>query len=121
MSSSIRLSKLLLGISFALLLPVGAALAEDTPPADPAAAGSPAPAATTTPAATDTAANPATPPAEDPDDKVVCKKEEPMTGSRVGGRKICHTVREWRKQQTGAKEVVDHIQYQGRVSNEDGK
>jgi hypothetical protein len=35
------------------------------------------------------------PPAKpDPKDQVICKDEE-VTGTHLGGKRVCHTVREW--------------------------
>lgn len=42
-------------------------------------------------------------------DKVVCKKEPPPIGSRMGGKKVCRTVAEWRRIQATAKQVTDEI------------
>lgn len=61
-----------------------------------------------TPAPTDKdGATPA--PAAD-DDKIVCKNEPPPIGSRMGGKKVCRTVAEWRRIQAAAKETTDEIQ-----------
>jgi hypothetical protein len=68
---------------------------------------------------TATPATPATPPSENTaanatapkgDDEIVCKKEPPPIGSRMGGRKVCRTVAEWRRIQAAAKETTDEIQ-----------
>lgn len=46
----------------------------------------------------------------DDDQKIVCKKEPPPVGSRMGGRKVCRTVAEWRRQQATARETTTEIQ-----------
>lgn len=52
-----------------------------------------------------------TPPAETADDqKIVCRKEPPPVGSRMGGRKVCHTVAEWRRIEAAARETTQEIQ-----------
>ncbi len=44
------------------------------------------------------------------DDEIVCKKEPAPIGSRIGARKVCKTVAEWRRIQAAAKETTDEIQ-----------
>lgn len=46
----------------------------------------------------------------DDENKVVCKKEPPPVGSRMGGRKVCRTVAEWRRIQAAAQETTTEIQ-----------
>jgi hypothetical protein len=48
--------------------------------------------------------------AQEDDNKVVCKKEPPPVGSRMGGRKVCRTVAEWRRIQSTARETTTEIQ-----------
>jgi len=79
----------------------GAALADETPPP-------PAPPLGET--ATSPAPQPDAQAAEADDQKVVCRKEEAMTGSRLGTRKICRTVAEWRRISESAKQTVQEIQ-----------
>ena len=82
--------KLLCVSAFAVwgvLLLTSAAFASDEAPSAP-------PPNTTTPTAEAPAPAPALP---DPDDEVICKKEEPRMGSVLGRRKICKTRREWRE------------------------
>ena len=76
-----------------------------------------APATGTPPAGTQ--ATPVTPPSDNAaentsapkgDDEIVCKKEPPPIGSRMGGKKVCRTVAEWRRIQAAAKETTDEIQ-----------
>ena len=59
-----------------------AAQAGDPPPANPAQAQAQAAAST-----------PAKP---DPEDKVTCRQEEEI-GTRLGGKRVCHTQREWKR------------------------
>ncbi len=79
----------------------GAAWAEETTPPPP-----PSGEATTT----TTPEQPAPEAADSNDQKVVCRKEEAMTGSRLGARKICRTVAEWRRISETAKQTVEEIQ-----------
>lgn len=46
---------------------------------------------------------------KDTDNDVVCKQEK-VTGSRLGGRKICMTRLEWAKQERDAKDLTAHTQ-----------
>lgn len=48
--------------------------------------------------------------AREGDDKIVCKRQEAPVGSRVGGKKVCRTVAEWRRMQDVARETTDEIQ-----------
>jgi hypothetical protein len=45
-------------------------------------------------------------------DEVVCKNSEPATGTRLGGGRECHTVREWNQRE---KEAQDLTRQQQRV------
>jgi hypothetical protein len=62
--------------------------------------------------------SPATPPggntqaqsAQEAENKIVCKKLPPPTGSRIGPRKICKTVADWRRQAQNADDVTTEIQ-----------
>ena len=108
MSSAPHLKNLLLVAAFAALASAGTSLAEDTPPQQ-----APVPATETTPAAnpgtgTDNSAQTTT--QTDADDKMICKKEPPPVGSRMGGHKVCRTAAEWRRIQTVARETTDEIQ-----------
>jgi len=84
----------------AVSIVAGAAWAEETTPPPP-----PPGETTTTPAP-----EPDTQAAQSDDQKVVCRKEEAMTGSRLGARKICRTVAEWRRMSETAKDTVQEIQ-----------
>jgi hypothetical protein len=44
------------------------------------------------------------------ENKIVCKKLPPPTGSRIGPRKICKTVADWRRQAQIADDVTTEIQ-----------
>lgn len=68
--------------------------APEKPPEPPAGEpGNNQPPAPATPTGQPT---PPEPPANPEDDKVVCKKVEKATGSRIGSKNVCMTVREWR-------------------------
>lgn len=68
------------------------------------------------PAAAQTSSAPAqTPPppasakAKNPLDKVVCRTEDTM-GTRLGGHRVCATVREWQEQAEDNRQAIDKIQ-----------
>jgi hypothetical protein len=52
------------------------------------------------------ATTPAVPIAGDPKDRMICKNEPPPTGSRVGGRRICATQREWDQMAANAQKLL---------------
>jgi hypothetical protein len=85
-----------------------AALGEEAP-ATGAAPSTPPATTTPAPTPTDNAAQTQTQ-AQEGDDKIVCKKEPPPVGSRVGARKICRTVAEWRRIASVARETTGEIQ-----------
>lgn len=80
-------------LAFAVVVGLSAPLAAPTF-ADPASASS---------GASGAAAK--TPPPPSPDD-VICKRQE-VTGSRLGGRKVCHTRLEWEQMSENARENLD--------------
>jgi hypothetical protein len=74
----------------------GSALAAGDPPTNtPAAAPTAAPAA------------PAKPPKPNRDDQVVCKSQ-PEPGSRLGGKTVCMTRREWEQMSDDARDSRNH-------------
>lgn len=89
------------------------ALAQGAPPAaapagaPPAAASVPAP-VTVMPQPGADAAAPA-PAAGGDRDKVVCKIMPPRTGTRLGGRKVCRTQRQWDAMQEETKRTMDDL------------
>lgn len=44
------------------------------------------------------------------DTKLVCRRVEPPTGSRLGSRKVCATVKEWRDMRDQAQDELDKTQ-----------
>ena len=42
-------------------------------------------------------------------DRIVCERQEQI-GTRLGGRKVCKTVREWQEQQRFHREDVERVQ-----------
>jgi hypothetical protein len=78
--------------------------AEETPPPSTLSTTTTLPAP---PQTSDNSAQAATPQG---DEEIVCKKEPPPIGSRMGGKKVCRTVAEWRRIQAVAKETTDEIQ-----------
>lgn len=48
-------------------------------------------------------------------DEVVCKNQPPTTGSRLGGGRECHTVREWNQQEREAQDATRREQATGMV------
>jgi hypothetical protein len=104
-----RSLRALAGALTCLTMLSAAALADDTQP-PPGGSQTTVP-ATTPPPATPPSDNAAqTPPAQEGDDKIVCRKEPPPVGSRLGARKVCRTVADWRRQEAIAKETTDEIQ-----------
>ncbi len=61
------------------------------------------------PTATPTSATASQASPRDTDNDVVCKQEK-VTGSRLGGRKICMTRLEWAKQEQDARNAVARTQ-----------
>lgn len=100
--------KTLFGVLASIALMSAAALAEEAPATG---AAPPTPPTTTAPATTptDNAAQAQTQ-AQEGDDKIVCKKEPPPVGSRMGARKVCRTVAEWRRIASLARETTGEIQ-----------
>ncbi|HTT82588.1 MAG TPA: hypothetical protein VMF67_03825 [Rhizomicrobium sp.] len=95
-------------ISAVSLLPPALANADPAQPQQPSASASATSAAMPAPAATAQQSAPATqmtqaPAAPAPEtaanganlDEIVCKSEPPQTGTRLGGSRECHTVRQW--------------------------
>jgi hypothetical protein len=74
-------------------------------------------AAAAAPAATASPAAPAAPAAADSNgvnlDEVVCKQTPPPTGSRLGGGRECHTVRQWNQMQLDSQSSLSHLQHSG--------
>lgn len=107
MRTTIRLGAFLAASAFVTAMSA-VAIADEKPAGEPP----PQPAVQTTPD------QPAQPPvdqtnaqqAQEDDNKVVCKKEPPPVGSRMGGRKVCRTVAEWRRIQSTARETTSEIQ-----------
>jgi hypothetical protein len=99
---------LFLATSFAVLASTATVLAEDTPPQSaPATSTENTPTANPSTESENSAQNTTQ---TDADDKIICKKEPPPVGSRMGGRKVCRTVAEWRRIQAIARETTDEIQ-----------
>jgi hypothetical protein len=53
------------------------------------------------------------PPRADNLDEIVCKTSPPETGTRLGGSRECHTVRDWNTRQKNAQAVLAHDQSLG--------
>ena len=49
---------------------------------------------------------------KNPLDKVVCRTEQTV-GSRLGGHRVCATVREWQEQAQESRDALEKIQQQG--------
>jgi hypothetical protein len=60
------------------------------------------------------------PPAPKEDEKIVCKRIDPPTGSRAGAKKVCKTAADWRREREASKEVIDDVQDKGRTWNPPG-
>jgi len=48
-------------------------------------------------------------------DEVVCKDQAPATGTRLGGGRECHSVREWNRREREAQELTRHQERGGMV------
>jgi len=49
---------------------------------------------------------------KNPLDKVVCRTEQTV-GSRLGGHRVCATLREWQEQAQDSRDALEKIQQQG--------
>lgn len=54
----------------------------------------------------------AQPAKKNPLDKVVCRTEQTV-GSRLGGHRVCATLREWQEQAQDSRDALEKIQQQG--------
>jgi hypothetical protein len=75
-----------------------------------AAAGSPAPGASGDPASTASMAAPSQ--TATADDKVTCRTVI-VTGSRLGGKRLCHTQEQWRELQRDNQKTISDMQRRG--------
>jgi hypothetical protein len=48
-------------------------------------------------------------------DEVICKQTPPKTGSRLGGGRECHTVRQWNQWQIDSQNALMHQQQMGGI------
>lgn len=48
-------------------------------------------------------------------DEIVCKNQPPATGTRLGGGRECHTVREWNQREREAQDITRREQATGMV------
>lgn len=55
-----------------------------------------------------------------PGDEVVCKQVDPPAGSRIGRKRVCRTVADWRRLHDGARATVDTLQGRSRTDNPPG-
>ncbi|SMF61406.1 hypothetical protein [Allosphingosinicella indica] len=54
-------------------------------------------------------------------DKVICRKVEPATGSRLGSKRVCATAREWAQADERSREArqdIDKLQQQRAVNGQ---
>jgi hypothetical protein len=63
---------------------------------------------------------PAASPANDPD-QIVCRKGEPITGTRLPGRAICHTQRDWDQIQRDSQGMTSQMEMNGTLHNPQSK
>lgn len=81
-------------------------------PALAAAQATTAPAAPTSPAAANTPV--ATTESSSVNlDEIVCRNEPPHTGTRLGGGRECHTVREWNQRERESQDITRRQQVTG--------
>jgi len=50
-------------------------------------------------------------------DKIVCRKGEPITGSRLPGPTVCHTQREWDQMRRDAQSTTTQMEMKGTLHN----
>ena len=48
-------------------------------------------------------------------DEIVCKDQPPATGTRLGGGRECHSVREWNQRERDAQDLTRHQERGGMV------
>jgi len=48
-------------------------------------------------------------------DEIVCKDQPPATGTRLGGGRECHSVREWNQREKDAQDLTRHQERSGYV------
>jgi hypothetical protein len=53
-------------------------------------------------------------------DKIVCRAGEPVTGTRLGGPRVCHTQREWDQIQRDAQDSLSGVQQKSAQGNMPG-
>ena len=100
----------ILAVSVTVLTPALAAADPIQPQTAPAASAQPAQPA---PTAVQTA-QAAPPAASDTDlDKIECRTSPPETGTRLGGKRECHTVRQWNQRQQDAQDELKRTQMNG--------
>jgi len=51
-------------------------------------------------------------------DEIVCRETPPATGSRLGGARECHTVRDWNRRQKEAESILSGSQLRGMQGKE---
>ena len=91
---------LLFSATVVLAPAIAAAQATSAPAAPASSAASDTPVATTDSSAVNL-------------DAVVCKNEPPTTGTRLGGGRECHTVREWNERQRESQDATRREQSTG--------
>lgn len=94
------LAALLFSSAVVLAPAIAAAQATTTPTAPASAAASSTSVATTDSSAVNL-------------DEIVCKNEPPATGTRLGGGRECHTVREWNQRQRDSQDLTRHQEITG--------
>jgi len=84
-------------------------LAEDDAPVAPSGVPS---AAATAPASANAASSTqsATAEADAKSNQIVCKKQAPPTGSRLGARKVCMTAKEWQERTAASQKAISDMQ-----------
>jgi hypothetical protein len=119
MGRPVFFKRLLLGTSLTLFASTNILFAEENSPSTSPSIQPGTPAPENPPANLDNSAQQNTD-SKKPDDEIICKKEPPPVGTRMGSRKICKTVREWRLIQEEAKAATDEIQRNQGTKNPQG-
>ena len=69
--------------------------------------------------ATSPAATASTAPADDPNE-IICRRGEPVVGTRLPGPRICHTRKEWKDIQYQTQQNIQQMQQKAGSANPNG-
>jgi hypothetical protein len=109
-----RLSAFVIASSFAIVALPGAASADPAQTAPVQAA----PVQSTSPQPAPVKMSDASQASTSDPDQIVCRMEPPPTGTRLGGRRVCHTQHDWDEQMKAAQRLTMDKQQVGGVPNQ---